>query len=166
MEDLEGQVALVDAQLAAVESQKSSVHAEQKTLELQLAQVEDQIARTRIASPIDGILLNRYKEAGELAAAGQPLFKVADLDTLILRAYVSGNQLGDFTLGQEVTVRVDAMEGLTSLAGRLIWVSSSAEFTPKVIQTRDERVSLVYAIKVEVPNDGRLKIGMPGEVMF
>ena len=111
-------------------------------------------------------MLMKYKEEGEFTAPGQPLYKMANMDELILRAYVSGDQLSSLKTGGSVRVRYDISGALEETTGVVTWVSPRAEFTPKIIQTREERVNLVYAIKVEVPNDGRLKIGMPGEVVF
>jgi HlyD family secretion protein len=165
-DDINGQLALLQAQIDATESQKASLYAERKTLEVQISQVEDQILKCTVRSPIDGVLLTKYREQGEMAAAGQPLCKTANLNELILRAYVSGNQLASIKIGGEVTVLYDKETGLAQTRGVVSWISSSAEFTPKIIQTREERVNLVYAIKVVVPNDGSLKIGMPGEVVF
>ncbi len=165
-DDMNGQIALLEAQILATESQKSSVYAERKTLEVQIRQVEDQIMKCSIRNPIYGILLTKYKEAGEMAAPGQPLYKVANLDELILRAYVSGNQLSSVAVGKEVRVRFDVQEGMEECTGVVNWVSPRAEFTPKIIQTREERVNLVYALKIKVSNTGSLKIGMPGEVVF
>lgn len=165
-DDINGQIALLEAQIHATESQKFSVYAERKTLEVQISQVEDQIKKCSIKNPIYGILLTKYKEAGEMAAPGQPLYKVANLDELILRAYVSGNQLSSVAIGKEVRVRFDVEEGTEEVAGIVSWVSPRAEFTPKIIQTKEERVNLVYALKINVANPGSLKIGMPGEVVF
>lgn len=165
-DDINGQVALLEAQMAATESQKASVHAERKTLEVQIRQVEDQILKCTIKNPIEGIILTKFKEQGEMAAIGQPLYKVANLDELILRAYVSGSQLSSVAIGKEVRVSFDVQEGLEECTGVVSWVSPRAEFTPKIIQTREERVNLVYALKIEVSNPGSLKIGMPGEVIF
>jgi HlyD family secretion protein len=165
-DDIKGQIALLEAQIQATESQKSSVYAERKTLEVQIRQVEDQILKCAIRNPIDGILLTKYKEAGEIAAPGQPLYKVANLDELILRAYVSGKQLSSVAVGQEVGIRFDGPQGMKEASGVVSWISPRAEFTPKIIQTREERVNLVYALKVKVNNNGSLKIGMPGEVIF
>ena len=129
-------------------------------------QVEDQLNKCTVRNPMDGTLLSKYREKGEMAAPGQPLYKMARLDELILRAYVTGSQLSSVKTGEEVKVRYDKADGLGELDGVVSWISPSAEFTPKIIQTREERVNLVYAIKVIVPNDGSLKIGMPGEVFF
>ncbi|RLD25826.1 MAG: HlyD family secretion protein [Bacteroidetes bacterium] len=165
-DDIHGQVAVLKAQIAATESQKASVYAEQKTLNTQILQVEDQLGKCAVRNPIDGVLLSKYTEEGEMAAPGQPLYKVANMDELILRAYVSGNQLASLKTGESVRVRFDREMGLEETNGVVSWISSQAEFTPKIIQTREERVNLVYAIKVLVSNDGSLKIGMPGEVVF
>lgn len=165
-DDIIGQVALLEAQMAATDSQKASVHAERKTLEVQIRQVEDQILKCSIKNPIAGIMLTKYKEQGEMAAVGQPLYKIADMGELILRAYVSGNQLSSVQTGGAVRVRFDKEQEMVEIGGVVSWVSPRAEFTPKIIQTKEERVNLVYAIKVQVPNDGSLKIGMPGELIF
>jgi HlyD family secretion protein len=111
-------------------------------------------------------LLIKYREEGEIATPGQPLYKMANMDELILRAYVSGEQLSSVKVGGTLRVKYDSSGALQETTGVLSWVSPRAEFTPKIIQTREERVNLVYAIKVVVPNDGSLKIGMPGEVIF
>jgi HlyD family secretion protein len=165
-DDMMGQIELLQAQIVATESQKASVHAERKTMEIQIRQVVDQIRKCTVRNPMDGVLLTKYKEAGEIAVPGQPLFKMANLDELILRAYISGNQLSAVMTGGTVMVRFDAPEGIQETSGVVSWVSPQAEFTPKIIQTREERVNMVYAIQVVVPNNGRLKIGMPGEVVF
>lgn len=165
-DDIDGQLELVRSQIAATESQKFSVYAERKTLDIQISQVDDQIRRSRVKSPIDAIILTKYKEEGELASPGQALCKIANMDELILRAYLSGKQLSSVKTGQSVKVLFDVEEGLEELIGVVSWISSRAEFTPKIIQTREERVNLVYAIKVKVPNNGALKIGMPGELIF
>ena len=165
-DDIGGNLELLKAQIVASESQKSSVYAERKTLDIQISQVEDRIRRSVLKSPGDGVILTKYKEKGELASPGQPLCKMANMDELILRAYISGNQLSSVKIGATVNVQFDVDGGLGKTQGTVSWVSPRAEFTPKIIQTREERVNLVYAIKVLVPNDGSLKIGMPGEILF
>jgi len=165
-DDINGQVSLLEAQMAATASQKDAVFAERLTLYARIEQVEDQINKCAVRNPIDGILLSKYKEQGEMAAPGQPLFKMANMEELILRAYVSGDQLSSIKTGGSVTVSFDKEQDLQQTKGVVSWISPRAEFTPKIIQTREERVNLVYAIKVVVPNDGSLKIGMPGEVIF
>lgn len=153
---------------ASLSVQKGGLLAEITPLQKQISQLDDQIAKCRITNPVAGTVLVTYAEAGEVTAMGKPLYKIADLSSLVLRAYVSGNQLSSVKIGQEVKVSVDAGDGsMKELTGKIIWISPKAEFTPKVVQTREERVSLVYAVKISVPNaDGMLKIGMPGEVRF
>ncbi len=165
-DELVDMIELLKAQIKAVRTRKSSVHAEGRTLDVQIEQVEVQIRKCHVKNPAEGIMLTKYREAGEIAAPGQPLYKMANMDRLILRAYVSGGQLSEIETGKEVTVRYDVPGGLEEIGGTITWISPQAEFTPRVIQTREERVNLVYAIKVLVPNDGSLKIGMPGEVIF
>ncbi|MBN1132602.1 MAG: HlyD family efflux transporter periplasmic adaptor subunit [Bacteroidales bacterium] len=166
MDDLKGQIKLLDAQIKTLGSQIQSVSTEQTSLDIQIEQVRDQVRRSRIMNPIDGTVLQKYKEEGELVIPGQNLYKISDLDTLILRAYISGNQLSEVAVGEEVQVFIDTLNGLRTFKGTVTWIASQSEFTPKIIQTRDERVSLVYAMKIKVPNDGSLKIGMPAEVKF
>lgn len=165
-DDIEGQLKLIRTQVIAVESQKATIAAESNTLNVQITQLRDQISRASIKNPVSGVVLQKYKEQGEIVAPGQNLYKIANLKQLILRAYVSGDQLSRLEIGEEITVRIDTEDGMEALPGSLIWVSSEAEFTPKIIQTKEERVNLVYAIKVTVNNDGRLKIGMPAEIKF
>ncbi|HAD11148.1 MAG TPA: HlyD family secretion protein [Saprospirales bacterium] len=151
---------------AAMGVQKSGLLAEVLPLQKQIAQLDDQLAKCRIINPIPGTVLVKYASSGEVTAFGKPLYKIADMRTLTLRAYVAGNQLGLVKTGQEVTILVDGSDGSQKeLSGKIRWISPEAEFTPKVVQTREERVNLVYAVKIEVPNpDGQLKIGMPAEV--
>jgi HlyD family secretion protein len=130
-------------------------------------QIEDQIKKSYIINPIDGTVLTRYAKQDEITSIGKALYKIANLSEMTLRAYVSGDQLGEIKLGQKVKVFVDKGEGdQKEMSGEIYWVSSKAEFTPKTIQTKDERANLVYAIKVRVMNDGYLKIGMYGEIKF
>ena len=169
LDDIESQLEVVRRQLSALTStlQKSSdnISAQSSTLDIQVAQLEDQLEKTRIVSPVSGTVLNRYAEAGELATIGTPLFKIADIETIFLRAYVTNDQLAQIKLNGEVTVRVDdGHGGMKPYKGRISWISDKSEFTPKTIQTKNERANLVYALKIAVPNDGFLKIGMYGEV--
>jgi HlyD family secretion protein len=134
-------------------------------LKAQLEQVEDQIQKSIIRNPINGIVLTEYLMEDEVAGIGKGLYKIANLSTVILRAYVSGSQLPQLKLGQNVDVFVDASkDDYKKYSGTVIWVSDKAEFTPKTIQTKEERANLVYAVKISVKNDGYLKIGMYGEV--
>ncbi|MCE5206392.1 MAG: HlyD family efflux transporter periplasmic adaptor subunit [Porphyromonadaceae bacterium] len=171
LDDIESQIDVLQKQLLALtstlEKNSENISAQSSTLEIQVAQLDDQLEKTRIVSPIAGTVLNRYAEAGELATMGTPLFKIADTDTMELRAYVTNDQLARIKLNDEVAVRVDDGEGnMKSYRGKINWISSKSEFTPKTIQTKNERANLVYALKIAVPNDGFLKIGMYGEVKF
>jgi len=179
LDDLNAQVELAQRQMdvlleqqsatdAALSTQKGGLLAEIVPLQKQIAQLDDQIAKCRIASPTDGTVLVKYAETGEVTTFGKPLFKIADLNTMTLRAYLAGDQLGAVNVGQQVKIAIDAEGGAQrEFAGRVTWVSPKAEFTPKIVQTKEERVNLVYAVKINVPNpDGMLKIGMPGEVRF
>jgi HlyD family secretion protein len=171
LDDIESQLEVLQSQLSAQTSilQKNSQHisAQSSTIDIQVAQLDDQLVKTRITSPITGTVLNRYAETGELATMGTPLFKIADTGTLFLRAYVTNDQLALIQLNDEVTVRVDDGEGgMRSYKGEISWISDKSEFTPKTIQTKNERANLVYALRIAVHNDGFLKIGMYGEVKF
>jgi len=156
---------VVREQLAGAHAAQSSARQEVAALEAQVASIDDKLARSRVRSPLGGTVLARYVEAGEFVQAGQPLFKLAALDSLTFRAYVSNAQLTQLKLGQEVTVGVDRADSIATMPGRVTWIASGAEFTPTPIQTRDERADQVYAVKIAVANpDGRLRIGMPGEL--
>lgn len=154
------------AQIEAARAQRQSVGLDAAASAARVAQVRDRLARSRVTNPEAGSVLATYARAGEVVQAGQPLYRIANLDTLVLRAYVTGGQLTSIRLGQPVEVRVDrGAKELANLPGTISWISAAAEFTPTPIQTRDERGDLVYAVKIRVPNrDGILKIGMPGDV--
>lgn len=171
LDDLESAVAVLERQLkaqrASLESNNETLADEGAVIDVQIAQIDDQLARSRVSSPIDGVVLVKYAERGELTAAGRPLFKVADIDRMTLRAYVTSGQMTTLRLGQEVRVFTDFGDrGVREYPGEVVWISDRAEFTPKTIQTRDERANLVYAVKISVPNDGYIKIGMYGDVKF
>lgn len=171
LDDLDAQIELLQKQYISMKTSlqitSRSLVSETLPLKAQLEQTEDQIRKSVIASPIDGLVLAKYAEENEMTAAGKPVFKIANLQSLILRAYVAGNQLASFKLGQTLQVRVDDNNnGYKNYEGVATWVSDRAEFTPKTIQTKEERANLVYAIKVNVKNDGFLKIGMYGEVIL
>ena len=156
---------VVREQLAGARASRGSAGQEVAALDAQVASIDDRLTRSRITSPLGGTVLARYVEPGELVQTGQPLFKLASLDTLTFRAYVSNAQLTRLKLGQEVQVGVDRADSIAVMPGRVTWIASAAEFTPTAIQTRDERADQVYAVKVAVANrDGRLRIGMPGEL--
>jgi HlyD family secretion protein len=156
---------VVREQLAGARAARGSAQQEVAALDAQVASIDDKLARSRITSPLTGTVLARYVEAGEFVQAGQPLFKLASLDSLTFRAYVSNALLTRLKLGQQVQVGVDRDDSIATMPGRITWIASSAEFTPTPIQTRDERADQVYAVKIAVANrDGRLRIGMPGEL--
>lgn len=167
IDDLSGQIDVLDRQILAVKSQLAGIQAEAAAIEAGIAQAKDRLGRTKHVAPVTGVVLQKYAEPGEVTAAGKALFKMADLTQMDLKAYISGRQLSQVKLGQKVTVRIDGAEGkLLPYQGTVSWIASEAEFTPKNIQTREERLSQVYAIKVSVDNDGAIKINMPGEVVF
>lgn len=168
VDDIEAGILLANRQAMAIKAQYATLEAEIAAMREQIRQVEEGLKRCRIVSPAGGSILVKYLSEGELAPLGKPLFRLANLDELILRAYVSGSQLHKVSVGQQVKVYADAgRDQLMEFQGTITWIAAEAEFTPKVIQTREERVNLVYAIKVSVKNnDGSLKIGMPGEVRF
>lgn len=171
MDDVNAQVAVLDDQLAALKSNLNSsyasVSAEAEAMNLQLGQLKDQLTKCTVRSPQNGVVLNKYIEMGEVAMPGKALLKVADLDKIYLKAYITGDQLTKVKLGQNVKVFSDAGNGdMKEYTGVINWISSNAEFTPKTIQSKDERANLVYAVKVTVKNDGYLKIGMYGEIKF
>ncbi|MBK6845289.1 MAG: HlyD family efflux transporter periplasmic adaptor subunit [Gemmatimonadaceae bacterium] len=153
-------------QLQGAAATRSTVGKEVASIDAQVASIDERLRRSRVVAPGGGTVLARYVEPGEFVQLGTPLFKMAALDTLTLRAYLSGAQLAQVALGQSLTVRVDAGgDSLRTVQGRVTWIAATAEFTPTPIQTREERTVQVYAVKLAVPNvDGRLRIGMPAEV--
>ncbi len=167
LDDINGQVDVINSQIVSTKVQNIAINSEIQALQYQVAQVNDQLSKSLIRSPVDGTVLEKYVEQGEIIVPGKVLFKIANLSVLRLRVYVSGAQLPNIKLGQKVSVFVDKSESENKkLEGTISWISQQAEFTPKIIQTKDERVNLVYAVKVDVVNDGSIKIGMPGEVKF
>ncbi|HVV55973.1 MAG TPA: HlyD family efflux transporter periplasmic adaptor subunit [Mucilaginibacter sp.] len=157
----------IKVQETTIGTQNNSVMSESKPLRKSVAQIEDQIRRTNIVNPINGTVLTKYAMAGEETSAGKALYKIADVSVITLRAYITGTQLAQVKLNQPVTVLVDSTASTyKKYAGVISYISDQAEFTPKTIQTKDERANLVYAIKIRVRNDGYLKIGMYGEVKF
>jgi HlyD family secretion protein len=157
----------INVQLSNTSLQNRTILSEKKPLEKRAAQLQDQLQRANIINPITGTILTKYAEAGEVTAPGKALYKIADLSVMKLRAYISGSQLPLIKLGQQVKVLIDnGKNGFTELPGTISWISDKAEFTPKTIQTKEERTNLVYAIKINVKNNGYLKIGMYGELKF
>jgi HlyD family secretion protein len=155
----------INVQRSNISTQNRSILSEGKPLQNKVAQLEDQLNRANIVNPVNGTVITKYAEEGEITSAGKALYKIADLSIMTLRAYISGSQLSRVKLGQNVKVLVDDGEKkYKELTGSISWIADKAEFTPKTIQTKDERANLVYAIKIKVKNDGYLKIGMYGEV--
>ena len=170
-DDIEAQIKILerqlDATLSTLDKNTSTINNNSAALEAQIAALDDRISKCRIISPIGGTVLVKYAEAGELASVGKPLMKIADLDNIYLRAYFTSDQLAKVNLGDEVKVVADfGGEERYDYTGRVAWISSESEFTPKTIQTKDSRANLVYAVKIAVENDGRLKIGLAGEVVL
>ena len=171
LEDAESQVKVLERQLSALQSTLStstnSLNAQMGTADVQRLQVADQLRKCHVTAPISGTVLDKYMECGEFAAVGKPLFKLADTDTMYLRAYVTTAQLQRVKTGMAVKVFADYGNGeRKEYAGKVTWISQKSEFTPKTILTDDERADLVYAVKIAVRNDGYIKIGMYGEVKF
>jgi HlyD family secretion protein len=162
---------VLEARLAAQQNSltttTSTLNEQSNAIGIQLAMVEDQLKRCNLVNPINGTVLTKYVMENEMTMPGKALYKIADLSAVTLRAYVSGNQLPELKLGQQVEVLVDAADGeYKTYTGTVTWISDKAEFTPKTIQTKEERANLVYAVKISVKNDGFLKLGMYGEVNF
>ncbi len=171
LEDAESQVKVLERQLVALQSSLStstnSLNAQMSTADIQRLQVADELRKCHVTTPIAGTVLDKYMERGEFATVGKPLFKLADTDNMYLRAYVTTAQLKNVKVGQAVKVLADYGNGeRKEYAGKVTWISAKSEFTPKTILTDDERADLVYAVKIAVRNDGGIKIGMYGEVVF
>jgi HlyD family secretion protein len=178
LDDINAQIDVLQKQISVTEqqinvqknnvaTQNRSILSEKNPLEKKSAQLQDQIQKSNIVNPIDGTVIMKYAELGEVTAQGKALYKIADLSTIILRAYVTGIQLPNIKTGQQVKVLIDSTESkYKEYPGTIEWISDKAEFTPKTIQTKEERANLVYAIKIRVKNDGYLKIGMYGEVQL
>jgi len=163
LDDVQGEINVLKNQIRSVEIQNAPVVNELRSIDVQLKQIDDQIQKSKIINPLSGTVLTKYAEPNEITAFGKPLYKIADLSTMQLRVYVSEPQLVNLNIGQKVTVKIDADETMKSYPGTVRWIASEAEFT-KIIQTKEERVALVYAVKIDVINDGSIKIGMPAEL--
>jgi len=159
-----GKVNVINQQIRSVGTQNSPIVNEAKSTEVQIKIIEDQIQKSKIVNPVQGTVLSKYAEPGEITAFGKPLYKIADISEMTLRVYIGEPQLPQVQIGQKVSVKIDVVDGMKDYEGTVSWISSSAEFTPKIIQTKEERVNLVYAVKVIVQNDNSLKIGMPAEM--
>ena len=164
VDEINGKVNVLNEQIKSIKTQEAPIGNEQKSIDVQIEKINDQIQKCKITSPFQGTVLAKYSEENEITNFGKPLYKLADLTTMTLRVYISEKQLNQIKVGQKVTVKIDTQEDMKSYPGTISWISSSAEFTPKIIQTKEERANLVYAVKVNVKNDGSLKIGMPAEM--
>ena len=167
VDDVNGGIQIAEKQIQAVKTENAKVLAELESLNRKIDALNDLIQKSNIIVPQAATVLEKYREPYEMVNMGTPLFKLADLRTLDLRVYISGDQISSVKIGQTVNVLIDKNEDENfTLEGKISWISSQSEFTPKIIQTKKERVKLVYAVKIKVVNDGRLKIGMPGEIRF
>jgi HlyD family secretion protein len=168
LEEIQDQARVIDQQIRAVDLKIPTIESQAGAVQAQIGRIDDQIARSVVRNPAKGVVLATYAEPGEVVAYGKPLYRIADTGTMYLRVWIAESQLSQVKIGQKVEVLIDEGKPATrSLKGTVTWISSKAEFTPKIIQTREDRVNMVYAVKVLVENpDGVLKIGMPGEMRF
>ncbi len=167
LDDIIGSMRVLEKQINSILSQNSTTRGELITIDAQIKQIDDQIQKCFIKNPVKGTVILKLVEQNEIVNFGKPLYKIANLEEMELRVYVSGSQLSEIKIGQRVKVLIDAgKESMKEYEGTITWISPNAEFTPKIIQTKEERVNLVYAVKIRVLNDGTLKIGMPAEVIF
>jgi len=167
LDDINGNLNTLQKQVEMVLTQNNTARSELGNFDVQVQQIDDQIEKSIIRNPVRGTVLMKLAEPGEIMNFGKPLYKIADLSFMNLRVFLSGEQLPKIKIGQKVKVLIDdGKDGYRELEGTISWISSKSEFTPKIIQTKEERVNLVYAVKIKVSNDGSLKIGMPGEVIF
>lgn len=167
MDDIKGAVDVANKQKQSLEVQFKSISDEVDVVRKQILQLKEVIRRCHLINPLNGVVLAKYAEAYEMMTMGKAIYKIADISSLDLKVFVSGKQLPEVKIGKEASVMIDQPDGtLKKLTGTISWISDQAEFSPKIIQTRDERVNLVYAVKIKVKNDGSIKIGMPAEVNF
>ena len=167
LDDVNGKMDVLKKQIDATKTQINSISREMNVVDKQVKLVNEKISKSKIINPINGTVLEKYLEEDEIAIPGKALYKIARLDEIELRVYVSGAQLPNVKIGQKVKVFIDKdKETNQEYPGEVFWISDQAEFTPKIIQTKEERVNMVYAVKIRVKNDGKKKIGMPGEVVF
>ncbi len=166
VDEINGKVKVLQQQINSVATQNAPIVNEVKSIDVQIEKINDLLKKSKIINPVNGTVLAKYSESNEIATFGKPIYKIADLSKMTLRVYFSETQLASIKIGQEVNISIDDKNGKKLYKGKISWISSSAEFTPKIIQTKEERVNLVYAVKVIVKNDGSLKIGMPAEVIL
>jgi len=166
-DDIIGNLKVIDKKVEAYQAQKNAIKEELQITIAKEQLIKEQLNKCRIKNPTKGTVIEKYAEQGEITAPGKPLYKIADLDKIILRAYVSGSQIHAIKLNQACNILIDKGEkDYLEFNGKVEWIANKAEFTPKIIQTKEERVNMVYAIKIAVKNDGSIKMGMPGEVIF
>ncbi len=167
VDDLKGQISLLERQIEVLGANYGSINNQVDVIMAQVKLMDKKINDCFLRSPVDGIVLEKYSEKGELTSPGKAIYKLSDISSLVLKVYISGDQLSQVELGKKIDVLIDVPnDRYKTYPGKIIWISDKSEFTPKVIQTKEERVKFVYAMKIEVPNDGSLKIGMPGEVVI
>jgi HlyD family secretion protein len=164
VDEIIGKVNVLNEQIKSVKTQDAPILNDIKSIDVQIEKINDQIIKSKIENPIKGTVLAKYTETNEVTSFGKPLYKIADISEMNLRVYISETQLAQIKVGQNVTVKIDSKDEMKSYPGTISWIASSAEFTPKIIQTKEERANLVYAVKIKVKNDGSLKIGMPAEM--
>lgn len=166
VDNIEGQIDVIENQITNIKLNNAPILSELKSIDNRIEQLNDQLNKCRIVNPINGTVLTNFAEENEVTAFGKPLYSIANIETIELRVYVSETQLPKVKINEKVNVKIDFEDTTKDFTGVVSWVASEAEFTPKIIQTKEERVNLVYAVKVLVENDGSLKIGMPGEIWF
>ena len=164
VDEINGKVKVIEEQIKSVGTQNAPIKNEANSFSVQIEKINDQIKKCNLVNPIKGTILTKYAEPNEVTTFGKPLYKIANLEEMNLRVYISETQLSSIKIGQQVKVKIDDFEQTKEYIGNIIWISSQAEFTPKIIQTKEERANLVYAVKIRVKNDGSLKIGMPAEI--
>ena len=164
VDEINGKVNVIEEQIKGVGTQNAPIKNEANSFSVQIEKINDQIKKCNLVNPIKGTVLTKYAEPNEVTTFGKPLYKIANLEEMNLRVYISETQLSSIKIGQQVKVKIDDFEQTKEYIGNIIWISSQAEFTPKIIQTKEERANLVYAVKIRVKNDGSLKIGMPAEI--
>ncbi len=164
VDEIDGKINVIEEQIKSVGTQNKPIVSDAKSVDVQIAKINDQIAKSKIINPIKGTVLAKYTEPNEVTSFGKPIYKIANINEMDLRVYVSEKQLTDIKIGQTVTIKIDGVKEMKSYSGVISWIAAQAEFTPKIIQTKEERANLVYAVKVKVKNDGSLKIGMPAEM--
>lgn len=167
LDDINANISVIDKQIKSIETQMASIPNDIEAINQQIAQINLSIKKCNIVNPIKGTVLSKYMQESEITTVGKAIYKIADIEKMYLRVYVSGNQLPSLKIGQKVQVMYDKdKKDNNTTEGEITWISSNAEFTPKIIQTKEDRVNLVYAVKVLVKNNGNIKIGMPGEIKF